>query len=101
MLPNPFLQFVFQNDGDGALPRLEVVVLARVARRAVEFGLGCVNIVVPVRFQSVQRAPAKRRERIESLAVGRSGALAARGGQARRVKLLLDGIADPSGPQES
>ena len=72
--------------------RGDVVFLFRISDNVIEFGFGRIYVVIAASFQRMQRAPAKRTERIEGLAVGRAFAVAGAFQKTYCLELLLDWI---------
>src|SRR5260370_14482543 len=64
----------------------------RVSYQVVEFGVGRVDVVVGACFQGMQRAPAERTERIESLTVTFIFGFGARAEQSLGLELFLNRV---------
>src|SRR5882672_8067799 len=97
----PLLQFLLQDRNRGGLLRGNIVFLVRVGCQVVEFGFGCIDIMVPACFEGMERTPTKRAERIKRLAIRLTFSFGSGNEEATRSDLLLDLVVKPRRSQKS
>src|SRR5204863_3689220 len=95
-----YLQFVFQDGNRRSLLRSHIISFFRIRCHVVELGNWCVDIVIAGGLQGMERAPTERTEGIKSFTIGCLIIFWFRTKKTVRLKLLLDGILDPSRLQQ-